>query len=211
MAFSMNFPVWSCFGINEPRFRVRAQRLDGNDLSVLSSDGASVSGSVSAIGEKALKKGPLLDGGNGDFKSTTEKKVVKEKVSEELGLLWDDGYGTNTVKDYIHAAMDMIKPDGGPPRWFCPVECGRPIKDSPLLLFLPGLDGVGMGLILHHKPLGKVFEVQCLHIPVHDRTPFEGDSIGGCLALAVAARNPSVDLVMILVNPGEFYELKLHC
>jgi alpha-beta hydrolase superfamily lysophospholipase len=30
-----------------------------------------------------------------------------------------------------------------------------------------------------------------------------GDSLGGCLALAVAARNPTIDLVLILVNPGE--------
>lgn len=30
-----------------------------------------------------------------------------------------------------------------------------------------------------------------------------GDSFGGCLALAVAARNPTFDLVLILVNPGE--------
>ncbi|ONK78619.1 uncharacterized protein A4U43_C02F20710 [Asparagus officinalis] len=84
-----------------------------------------------------------------------------------------------------------------------------------------------MGLILHHKSLGKVFEVRCLHIPVNDRTPFEGlvnfvensvknehalspnrpiyligDSFGGCLSLAVAARNPSVDLVLVLVNPA---------
>lgn len=29
-----------------------------------------------------------------------------------------------------------------------------------------------------------------------------GDSLGGCLALAVAARNPTVDLILILVNPG---------
>lgn len=29
-----------------------------------------------------------------------------------------------------------------------------------------------------------------------------GDSFGGCLALAVASRNPTVDLVVILVNPG---------
>ncbi|KAK3200513.1 hypothetical protein Dsin_023928 [Dipteronia sinensis] len=29
-----------------------------------------------------------------------------------------------------------------------------------------------------------------------------GDSFGGCLALAVAARNPSIDLILILVNPG---------
>lgn len=30
-----------------------------------------------------------------------------------------------------------------------------------------------------------------------------GDSFGGCLALAVAARNPAVDLVLILSNPGD--------
>lgn len=30
-----------------------------------------------------------------------------------------------------------------------------------------------------------------------------GDSLGGCLALAVAARNPTIDLVLILVNPGQ--------
>lgn len=31
-----------------------------------------------------------------------------------------------------------------------------------------------------------------------------GDSFGGCLALAVAARNPSLDLILILANPGEW-------
>ncbi|KAM7261342.1 hypothetical protein ACFE04_008709 [Oxalis oulophora] len=75
--------------------------------------------------------------------------------------------------------------------------------------------------------LCRVFEVWCLHIPVYDRTPFPelvklveetlrlehdlspnkpiylvGDSFGGCLALAVAARNPNIDLVVILSNPG---------
>jgi len=29
-----------------------------------------------------------------------------------------------------------------------------------------------------------------------------GESIGACLALDVAARNPNVDLALILVNPG---------
>jgi alpha-beta hydrolase superfamily lysophospholipase len=29
-----------------------------------------------------------------------------------------------------------------------------------------------------------------------------GDSFGGCLALAVASRNPTIDLVLILCNPG---------
>lgn len=29
-----------------------------------------------------------------------------------------------------------------------------------------------------------------------------GDSFGGCLALAVAAHNPTIDLVVVLANPG---------
>jgi alpha-beta hydrolase superfamily lysophospholipase len=29
-----------------------------------------------------------------------------------------------------------------------------------------------------------------------------GDSVGACIALAVAARNQDIDLVLILVNPG---------
>ena len=31
-----------------------------------------------------------------------------------------------------------------------------------------------------------------------------GESFGGCLALSVAARNPTIDLVVILVNSGQF-------
>ncbi|CAL4963682.1 unnamed protein product [Urochloa decumbens] len=156
--------------------------------------------------------------------------AVKEEGGKKRGLeaLYDDGFGGVTVKDYFAAAKAVSRDDGGPPRWFSPIECGRPaVDDAPLLLFLPGMDGVGMGLILHHKSLGKVFEVRCLHIPVNDRTPFEGllqtventikhehdlspnrpiyvvgDSFGGCLAVAVAARNPQIDLVLILVNPA---------
>ncbi|KAL2551118.1 Acyltransferase-like protein [Forsythia ovata] len=169
----------------------------------------------------------------GRVASRNTKSVIKncfnEKyfVQEKLEPLWDDGYGSQTAKDYLEAAKDMIRPDNGPPRWFCPIESGPPIKNSPVLLFLPGIDGLGMGLILHHKALGKVFEVRCLHIPVYDRTPFEGlvkfatdavrsehasvpnrpiylvgESFGGCLALSVAAFNPTIDLVLILVNPA---------
>jgi alpha-beta hydrolase superfamily lysophospholipase len=29
-----------------------------------------------------------------------------------------------------------------------------------------------------------------------------GNSFGGCLALAVAARNPHIDLILVLINPG---------
>lgn len=36
-----------------------------------------------------------------------------------------------------------------------------------------------------------------------------GDSFGGALALSVAARNPTVDLILILVNPGKLPALSV--
>ncbi|PPD74078.1 hypothetical protein GOBAR_DD28995 [Gossypium barbadense] len=72
-----------------------------------------------------------------------------------------------------------------------------------------------------------IFEIWCLHIPVTDKTSFTdlvklvertvrseykrspdrpiyivGESLGACIALDIAARNPDVDLVLILANPA---------
>ncbi|PIM99890.1 Diacylglycerol O-acyltransferase [Handroanthus impetiginosus] len=186
---------------------------------------AAVNGVSSAVKEDT--KRALVDF-NGHMSSNVEvKKRKKDFEEEKLEPLWNDGYGTQTVKDYLDYAKDIIKPDGGPPRWFTPISCGPHLRDSPILLFLPGMDGLGLGLILHHKALGRVFDVRCMHIPVQDRTPFGelvrwvedtvraehasspnkpiylvGDSFGGCLALAVASRNPKIDLVVILANPA---------
>ncbi|KAI3862535.1 hypothetical protein MKX03_037639 [Papaver bracteatum] len=154
------------------------------------------------------------------------RRILKASILDEFEI------ERLSVKDYLERSVDLIKPDGGPPRWFSPIECnssggGVRFEDSPLLLYLPGLDGVGLGLIMHHQRLGKMFDVWCLHIPVMDRTPFEehvqlvertiksenarapyrpiylvGESLGGCLALAVAARNPDIDLMVILANPA---------
>ncbi|XP_076955292.1 phytyl ester synthase 1, chloroplastic-like [Bidens hawaiensis] len=84
---------------------------------------------------------------------------------------------------------------------------------------------------MHHQRLGEIFDIWCLHIPTTDRTPFTdlvkliettvrfknnrvpnrpiylvGESLGGCLALAVAARVPHVDLVLVLANPATSFE-----
>ncbi|KAH6813812.1 transferase [Perilla frutescens var. frutescens] len=133
-----------------------------------------------------------------------------------------------TLRDYFEQSQELIsRSDGGPPRWFSPLECGSRLKDSPLLLYLPGVDGVGLGLILQHERLGKIFDIWCMHIPLTDRSSFTdlvkfvesavrtehsrapnrpiyliGESFGGCLALAVAARNPNIDLALILANPA---------
>ncbi|MFS7917415.1 hypothetical protein Hanom_Chr03g00188811 [Helianthus anomalus] len=61
--------------------------------------------------------------------------------SENIEALWDDGFGSQSAEDYYKLAEEgftFSKDDAGPPRWFCPVSCGRPLKDSPLLLYLPG-------------------------------------------------------------------------
>ncbi|KAK7258782.1 hypothetical protein RIF29_24369 [Crotalaria pallida] len=219
------------------RFLFQAQSLDGvrrsstvlsttesvASVNVAASSSSSSSSSV-VVENETQQSGSLLRAD----KIINATNVSEEEEEGELAPLWNDGYGTRTVEDYFVAAKEMNKfNDGGPPRWFCPLDCGSPLKDSPTLLFLPGMDGTGWGLILHHIALGKAFEVQCLHIPAHDRTPFEGlvklveeavkfayalspnkpiylvgDSFGGCLALAVAARNPTIDLVLILVNPA---------
>ncbi|ONM32080.1 Acyltransferase-like protein chloroplastic [Zea mays] len=200
----------------QARFALRASSLEASAAVTVT-----VNGSAEAAVERKEKVQEDKD---------NEGLPVKEEQERGLEVLYDDGFGSVTVKDYFAAAKVLCRDDGGPPRWFSPVECGHPAVDqAPLLLFLPGMDGVGTGLILHHKSLGKVFEVRCLHIPVNDRTPFEGlvqivenlikhehdlspdrpiylvgDSFGGSLALAVAARNPQIDLVLILVNPGSY-------
>ncbi|OMO99370.1 Diacylglycerol acyltransferase [Corchorus olitorius] len=179
---------------------------------------------------------------NGRWLPEEEKRKKLNKRKEESELI-SNVYGNpdevteengKKLKDFFEECKDLIKSSdgggdggGGPPRWFSPLECGSRTPDSPLLLFLPGIDGTGLGLIKHHYKLGNMFDMWCLHIPVKDRTSFTdlvklvettvrseckrspgrpiylvGESIGGCIALEVAARNPDIDLVLILANPA---------
>lgn len=123
----------------------------------------------------------------------------------------------------------------GPPRWFTPLDCnadgGGRVDDAPILLYLPGIDGAGLGLIRHHQKLKRMFDIWCLHIPVLDRTPFEGivayvektlkseivnsknkpiylvgESLGSCIAFTVAARNPDVDLMIVSANSATSFQ-----
>ncbi|XP_024014748.1 acyltransferase-like protein At3g26840, chloroplastic isoform X2 [Eutrema salsugineum] len=170
-------------------------------------------------------------------------KSTRRLTSVAIGRLRDGGKVTATVNPYSNT--DAVRPeerksltdflaevrdfdggDGGPPRWFSPLECGARAPGSPLLLYIPGIDGTGLGLTRQHKRLGEIFDIWCLHFPVSDRTPAReivklierivrseyyrypktpiyivGDSIGACLALDVAASNPDIDIVLILANP----------
>lgn len=191
-----------------------AREPDAEQISVKNGNGAV--GAQLEISER--------NGANGSWSRKVSPTVAKYRLR-------DVAMESRGVQDYMERAPEYIKPDGGPPRWFCPVECGRPPEDAPLLLFLPGLDGTGLGLIRHYESLGQMFEVRCLHIPVLDRTPLKGliniventvkvesgcaplrpiylvgDSLGGALALAVAARNPKVDLLLVLANPSTCFD-----
>ncbi|CAK9143090.1 unnamed protein product [Ilex paraguariensis] len=147
-------PYFALNSVYKPRTRVQVRSLGNGDSTVLSSESVKVNG-ISSVGEEKRIES-LIDLGKGRLGSDFGQKMSEEDVAfEKLDVLWDDGYGTQTVKDYLDLAKEMIKPDGGPPRWFCPVSCGCPLKDSPVLLFLPGMDGLGLGLIVHHKALGK--------------------------------------------------------
>ncbi|CAA7405169.1 unnamed protein product [Spirodela intermedia] len=166
----------------------------------------------------------------GEEKSPVEKllavgadgrpKVLDDEKIESLG-----------VADFVERSRALVGGgSGGPPRWFSPVECRWRGELSPLLMFLPGIDGIGLGLLRHHQRLGKIFDIWCLHIPPTDRTPFEGlvniiedtvkmqiscfpkrpiylvgETLGACLALSLASRNPDIDFILILGNPATHF------
>jgi len=62
---------------------------------------------------------------------TAEVKRAEEKKEKDERRI-------NGWKEYLEQSKELIVPDGGPPRWFSPLECARRLDNSPLLLFLPG-------------------------------------------------------------------------
>jgi pimeloyl-ACP methyl ester carboxylesterase len=101
---------------------------------------------------------------------------------------------------------------------------------SPLFVFLPGMDGTGKLLRTQTAGLEPGFDVRCLAIPPDDLTNWEeltakvvslihtelqasprrpvylcGESFGGCLALKVATYAPQLFERVILVNPASSF------
>jgi hypothetical protein len=96
---------------------------------------------------------------NGEVRAAERKKTTEEARPAGLETLYDDGFGSVTVKDYFEAARAVSRDDGGPPRWFCPVEGGGPaVEDAPLLLFLPGA-------LTAQLSAGRI--AYCLHFTVY--------------------------------------------
>jgi pimeloyl-ACP methyl ester carboxylesterase len=108
----------------------------------------------------------------------------------------------------------------------------QPQRDRPLFIFLPGMDGTGQLLHTQIPTLIKTFDIRCLSLPAHDdfsgwsrlahqtvrliqqeldnrsnRSVYLcGESFGGCLALHVLLREPSLIERLILVNPASAFK-----
>lgn len=84
--------------------------------------------------------------------SSKEAETLKRVDVEEYHPEAEQSEGNRkSLKDYFDEAKYMIRSDGGPPRWFSPLECGVHSPDSPPLLYLPGLSlSFPLFLLLFH-------------------------------------------------------------
>lgn len=139
------------FSLSPPHFASNFERrahsrfsfrcLSSKDsAAALSLDSVKVNGPVNGVSSTVEEEREKAELGNNAHVHSVPEGKKREKDSEKVKLeaLWDDGYGTETVKDYLDFAQDIIRPDGGPVRWFTPISCGPHLKGSPVLLFLPG-------------------------------------------------------------------------
>lgn len=155
--------------------------------------------------------------------------VVPDRSQNDTPLvpnLRDDNLHTRSAPEH----NGFITVNEGPLRWFYPqaTQTSTSTRDVPPMLYLPGiLDGSGWGLNQQHESLTRLFKLRCLEVPIENRISFRslleavesavieeakwrprgplymvGEGFGGAVALAVAARNPDLDLVLILVNPA---------
>ncbi|KAH9743285.1 AB hydrolase-1 domain-containing protein [Citrus sinensis] len=148
----------------------------------------------------------FVEKNSSELEADTKQRIKLEKYSSESEE--QEGNSRKWLKDYFDEAKDMIKSDGGPPRWFSPLECGSHNRNSrsPLLLFLPVTDRTSFtGLLKLIERTIRSENCRSSNRPVY----LVGESLGACLALAVAARNPDMDLVLILANPATSFRKSL--
>ncbi|KAI9176855.1 hypothetical protein LWI28_007886 [Acer negundo] len=97
------------------------------------------------------------------------------------------------LKDYFEESKDMIKADGGPPRWFSPLESGSHSHDSPLLLYLPATS-FRKSILQPLLPLLEVMSDQ-IYPRVHDILSLMTDSMVKGLCLQQIVGDISQDFI----------------
>ncbi|KAJ8907212.1 hypothetical protein NDN08_003693 [Rhodosorus marinus] len=104
-------------------------------------------------------------------------------------------------------------------------------SDKDLLIYLPGIDGTGLGILTHVEDLKKAFEVFSIVIPVDDRSGWDvvcekvareikgllestgrdqlvllGESMGGVLGLLLSKNYPELVKHVVVINPATSYK-----
>ncbi|CAK9192879.1 unnamed protein product [Sphagnum troendelagicum] len=156
--------------------------------------------------------------------AATAQTSVKQSLDDTAAVWRTREWLLDEARDFMAQAVDDR---GGPPRWYCPVEAAGFPENAPLLLCLPDIISNGLSIKLHQQKLARLFEVRCLHVPFYDQTPYDslleqveaviqeeqsfqpnrtiylmGQGYGALLALLLAAHNPDLDLVLVLVDPA---------
>lgn len=117
-----------------PVLHRRTSRLTGRFLpgrKVYFSESAKSCRSIVSSTAKASASSGVVSPQNGTLKKNSEiGTITKHYEDSEVKSL--------SLKDYFEQSEYLFRSDGGPPRWFSPLECASRLNNSPLLLSLPG-------------------------------------------------------------------------
>lgn len=88
-----------------------------------------------------------------------EKGGIKKKFSKRWEEVDLSEVERPSLQDYFERSKDLIRSDGGPPRWFSPLECGTRLENSPLLLYLPGFSFIYFLFLVKSFFCGKLLSI----------------------------------------------------
>lgn len=101
----------------------------------MSKPSISVHASVSRTDKQPREVAPSVSGNSAEGKKAETPPIGGGGVGREA----ETEDRRSTLGDYFEQSRGLISvSDGGPPRWFSPLECRSRLEDSPLLLYLPG-------------------------------------------------------------------------
>lgn len=80
------------------------------------------------------RKGKQFTSGNKNIVARHTSSSMSNKLGDK-----NEKMERRSFKEYLEHSKDLVgSSDGGPPRWFSPLECSSTLEHSPLLLSLPG-------------------------------------------------------------------------
>lgn len=84
--------------------------------------------------------------------------LIDELAESKVGSKKGAGKATKAMSEkqgMLQLVAEYLRPDGGPSRWFSPTDSKPPFPNAPLMLFLPGIDGTGLGAIVQEEAIAE--------------------------------------------------------